>query len=105
MAKIMKNNSLIPEEYDFEGVGIHESLTFQARINERIETLREIQETKQVLAVIDELQILSLAIDNHISADVKRQETDRARKQIHDSVNREKFNEITKDPQNQENIG
>lgn len=77
-------NSLIPEEYDdFSGINIHEALIFQSRINERIETLRESQE-KKLAPIIEELEIFSLALDNHISNEIKRQETEKTARLLHD---------------------
>lgn len=80
-------NSLIPQEYDFSGLDIHQALTFQDRINERIEALRESQE-KKLTPIIEELEILSLALDNHISQEIKRQETEKFAKTLHDGVSR-----------------
>ncbi len=77
-------NSLIPQEYDdFSGINIHEALIFQSRINNRIETLKESQE-KKLAPIIEELEILSLALDNHITNEVKRQETEKTTRLLHD---------------------
>ena len=88
-------NSIIPTEYDFEGIGIHEALIMQARINERIEIMKEEEkQTSPVQAVTGELELLSLAIDHHITQDIKRQETDKTRARIKEAADRAHSKEI-----------
>jgi hypothetical protein len=80
--------SLLPEEYEFSGIGTHEAIIFQARINTRIETLEEQKQTREALAVIEELGRLALALDQHVSREVKQQENDRQRRILHDAATR-----------------
>ena len=80
-------NSLIPQEYEFSDIGTHESMIFQARINERIEALKEAKkQTSAVQAITEELEILSLSLDFHISQEIRRQETDKTRRALHDAA-------------------
>jgi hypothetical protein len=79
--------NLLPPEYDFSGIGIHEAMIFQARIRMRVKTLEEEEkQTAATRAIIEELSGLDLALDKHISEEVRHAENDKTRRALHDAT-------------------
>ena len=80
--------NLLPQEYDWTGLDIHNAFAVQSRIRMRIETIEEAKETGSKKAVLEELAVLDLSLSQYISDEVRHQENDRTRKQIHESATR-----------------
>jgi hypothetical protein len=65
--------NLLPKEYDFTGIEIPCAYAIQSRIRERIEALEGAADPA-VKAGVEELALLDLSLDRHISKTVKEQE-------------------------------
>jgi predicted transcriptional regulator len=67
--------NLLPKEYDFRGVEIPCAYLLQTRIKERIDAIEgEGNTDKTTKARLEELCLLNLALDHHISITVREQE-------------------------------
>jgi hypothetical protein len=92
--------NLLPKEYDFKGVEIPCAYILQSRIRERIEAMEgEQTNDKGTKFRIEELGLLDLALDVHISSTVREQEMyaeqDRIRKRIKESVDQKDPGAVT----------
>ena len=78
---------LLPEDYIFESLSIHDAQLVQSRIRMRIETLEaQGKLSSKVLGAIEELGQLELAFSVHVNNEIARQET--ARK-LHEAVSKD----------------